>query len=71
MHLELIKKVQKERKSSFTFAPEAGTQRMRDVINKNISEEDLMASVQMAFENGWSSICLLYTSIPAHVRPCP
>ena len=60
VHLELIKKVQKERKSSFTFAPEAGTQRMRDVINKNISEEDLMASVQMAFENGWSSIKLYF-----------
>ena len=60
VHLELIKKAQKERKSSFTFAPEAGTQRMRDVINKNISEEDLMESVRMAFTNGWSSIKLYF-----------
>ncbi|MDY4976377.1 MAG: TIGR03960 family B12-binding radical SAM protein [Clostridia bacterium] len=59
-NLELINRIQKQRKSSFTFAPEAGTQRMRDVINKNITEEDLLSSVRLAFENGWSGIKLYF-----------
>lgn len=59
-NLDLINRVQKQRKSSFTFAPEAGTQRMRDVINKNITEEDLLASVRLAFNNGWSSLKLYF-----------
>ncbi len=59
-NLDLINRVQKQRKSSFTFAPEAGTQRMRDVINKNITEEDLLSSVRLAFENGWSSLKLYF-----------
>ncbi len=44
------------RKSGFTFAPEAGSQRLRDVINKNISEEDLFKSVEIALRNGWKLI---------------
>ena len=59
-NLDLINRVQKQRKSSFTFAPEAGTQRMRDVINKNITEEDLLSSVRLAFNNGWSSLKLYF-----------
>ena len=58
--LELMDKVSKVRKSSLTFAPEAGTQRMRDVINKGITEEDLMASTKMAFEGGYNSIKLYF-----------
>lgn len=58
--MELMEKVQKVRKSSLTFAPEAGTQRMRDVINKNITEENLLSSVKMAFEGGYSSIKLYF-----------
>ena len=59
-NLDLINRVQKQRKSSFTFAPEAGTQRMRDIINKNITEEDLLSSVRLAFNNGWSSLKLYF-----------
>ncbi|WP_456408893.1 TIGR03960 family B12-binding radical SAM protein [Caldithrix abyssi] len=44
------------RKSGFTFAPEAGSQRLRNVINKNISEEDLFKSVEIALQNGWRLI---------------
>lgn len=58
--MELMEKVQKVRKSSLTFAPEAGTQRMRDVINKNITEENLLTSAKMAFEGGYSSIKLYF-----------
>ncbi len=58
--MELMEKVQKVRKSSLTFAPEAGTQRMRDVINKNITEENLLSSAKMAFEGGYSSIKLYF-----------
>lgn len=58
--MDLMKKVQKVRKSSLTFAPEAGTQRMRDVINKGITEENLLSSTKMAFEGGYSSIKLYF-----------
>ena len=58
--LELMDKVSKVRKSSLTFAPEAGTQRMRDVINKGITEDDLMNSTKMAFEGGYNSIKLYF-----------
>ena len=58
--MELMEKVQKVRKSSLTFAPEAGSQRMRDVINKNITEENLLTSAKMAFEGGYSSIKLYF-----------
>ncbi len=58
--LDLMEKVQKVRKSSLTFAPEAGTQRMRDVINKGITEEDLLNSAKMAFDGGYSSVKLYF-----------
>lgn len=48
------------RKSSLTFAPEAGTQRMRDIINKNITEEQIMSTMKFVFENGMSSVKLYF-----------
>lgn len=58
--LDLMEKAQKVRKSGLTFAPEAGTQRLRDVINKGITEEDIINSVTLAFEGGWSSVKLYF-----------
>lgn len=58
--LDIMEKVQKVRKSGLTFAPEAGTQRLRDVINKNISEEDIKTSTSLAFEGGYSSVKLYF-----------
>ncbi len=58
--LKLLDNVQKVRKSGLTFAPEAGTQRLRDVINKNVTEEDLTDSVSAAFDSGYSSIKLYF-----------
>ena len=50
--LDVMSKVQDIKKSSLTFAPEAGTQRLRDVINKNVFEDDLMKAVNVAFDAG-------------------
>ncbi|WP_066632566.1 TIGR03960 family B12-binding radical SAM protein [Desulfolucanica intricata] len=58
--IEMAKEVQKVRKSGLTFAPEAGTQRLRDVINKGVTEEDLINAVSGAFEAGWSSVKLYF-----------
>lgn len=58
--LELMNKVQKVRKTGITFAPEAGTQRLRDVINKNINEENIMNSVSMLFHGGWTNVKLYF-----------
>lgn len=58
--LKLLDDVQKVRKSGLTFAPEAGTQRLRDVINKNVTEDDLMDSVSAAFDSGYSNIKLYF-----------
>ena len=58
--VDLAKKVQEVRKSGLTFAPEAGTQRMRDVINKGVTKEDLLKAVGSAFEAGWSSVKLYF-----------
>ena len=55
-NLPLANKVQKVRKTSLTFAPEAGTQRMRDVINKNVCEEDVLKTSHLIFTNGWNSV---------------
>ena len=56
---------QKVKKSSLTFAPEAGTQRMRDVINKNVTEENLVETLTNAFSNGWSAVKLYFmTGLP-------
>ena len=57
---ESLSETQKERKTSLTFAPEAGTQRLRDVINKGVTEDDLMEKTRDAFENGWSSVKLYF-----------
>jgi radical SAM family uncharacterized protein len=58
--LELMEKAQKVRKSGLTFAPEAGTQRLRDVINKGVTEEDLINSVTIAFNGGWNGVKLYF-----------
>ncbi|HWR41576.1 TIGR03960 family B12-binding radical SAM protein [Sporomusa sp.] len=58
--IDLAKQVQQVRKSGLTFAPEAGTQRLRDVINKGVTEEDLTAAVSAAFKSGWSTIKLYF-----------
>ena len=57
---ELMKRVSSVRTGGLTFAPEAGTQRLRDVINKNVSEEDLMRSVGIAFRGGKSNVKLYF-----------
>lgn len=56
----IAREVQAVRKSGLTFAPEAGSQKMRDVINKGVTEEDLMSAVGAAFESGWSSVKLYF-----------
>lgn len=58
--IDIAKKVQQVRKSGLTFAPEAGTQRMRDVINKGVTEEDLMAACTNAFKSGWHNVKLYF-----------
>lgn len=58
--IELAKEVQEVRKSGLTFAPEAGTQRMRNVINKGVTEQDLERAVGAAFGAGWSTIKLYF-----------
>ncbi len=58
--LDLMEKVQSTRKSGLTFAPEAGTQRLRDVINKNIREEDIFSALRLAFMGGWSTVKLYF-----------
>ncbi|TYQ16342.1 UNVERIFIED_CONTAM: radical SAM family uncharacterized protein [Acetivibrio alkalicellulosi] len=58
--LELMEKAQKVRKSGLTFAPEAGSQRLRNVINKGVTEEDLINSVSTAFNGGWSGVKLYF-----------
>lgn len=58
--IDLAKEVQKVRKSGLTFAPEAGTQRLRDVINKNVTEQNLIDAVTSAFQNGWSAVKLYF-----------
>lgn len=57
---ELMQKLKSVRKSGLTFAPEAGTQRLRDVINKNVTEEELKKTVRIAFEGGWTRIKLYF-----------
>lgn len=58
--VDMINQIQKVRKTGLTFAPEAGTQRMRDVINKGVTEQNLMESSRSAFESGWSTIKLYF-----------
>ena len=56
----LAQQVQRVRKTGLTLAPEVGTQRLRDVINKNVQEEDLHSSIRAAFERGWRKIKLYF-----------
>jgi radical SAM family uncharacterized protein/radical SAM-linked protein len=56
----LAREIARVRKTGFTIAPEAGTQRMRDVINKNITEQDVMNSCTVAFEEGWSAMKMYF-----------
>ena len=58
--VELIKVIQKVKKTGLTFAPEAGSQRMRDIINKGLTEEKILEAARSAFEAGWSTIKLYY-----------
>lgn len=58
--LQIIKEIQKVRKTGLTFAPEAGSQRLRDVINKGITEEDLINAAENVFHSGWSNIKLYF-----------
>lgn len=58
--VDLLNEIQKVRKSGLTLAPEAGSQRMRDVINKGVTEEDLINSASSAFAAGWSTIKLYF-----------
>ena len=57
---ELVDRIKSVRKSGLTFAPEAGTQRLRDVINKNITEENVMNSCRIAFEGGYTAVKLYF-----------
>ncbi|MGN0346306.1 MAG: TIGR03960 family B12-binding radical SAM protein [Lachnospiraceae bacterium] len=58
--LDVMNKVQDVRKSMLTFAPEAGSQRMRNVINKGLQEEDILHGAKMAFEGGWNKVKLYF-----------
>ena len=57
---ELLEKVSRVRKSGLTFAPEAGTQRLRDVINKGVTEEEIMRTSRIAFQGGYTSVKLYF-----------
>ena len=57
---ELMEKLQTVRKSGLTFAPEAGTQRLRDVINKNLTEEEILTTCTNAFAGGWNNVKLYF-----------
>lgn len=58
--VEVLKEIQKVRKTGLTFAPEAGTQRMRDIINKNVDERDLTETMRQIFELGWDKVKLYF-----------
>lgn len=58
--VELAREVQRVRRSTLTFAPEAGTQRLRDVINKGVTEEDLLEAAGAAFKAGWTAVKLYF-----------
>ncbi len=60
MPKELLEKIGESRKNGLTFAPEAGSQRLRDVINKNITEDDIMKTCRLAFEQGYTSVKLYF-----------
>ena len=57
---ELMEKLKTLRRSGLTFAPEAGTQRLRDVINKNLTEEEILSTCALAFSGGWNGVKLYF-----------
>ncbi len=59
-NLKLLELIQGGRKSGLTFAPESGSQRMRDIINKNISEDEMLECIKMAFGRGWERVKLYF-----------
>jgi radical SAM superfamily enzyme YgiQ (UPF0313 family) len=67
--VDLVQEINKVRKTGLTFAPEAGSQRMRDVTNKGVREEDLFAACEAAFQNGWQRIKLYFMiSLPTETH---
>jgi len=58
--MDIMHRIQKTRKSGLTFAPEAGSQRLRDAINKNVTEDDLLNTCRLAFEGGWNNVKLYF-----------
>lgn len=58
--VDLIKEIQKVKRTGITFAPEAGTQRMRDIINKGVTEEEILEAASSVFASGWSTIKLYF-----------
>jgi radical SAM superfamily enzyme YgiQ (UPF0313 family) len=67
--VELVQEINKVRKTGLTFAPEAGSQRMRDVTNKGVREEDLFAACEAAFQNGWQRVKLYFMiSLPTETH---
>jgi radical SAM family uncharacterized protein len=58
--VDIAREIEKVKKTGLTFAPEAGSQRLRDLINKNVSEEDLLNAAEAAFKNGWTHIKLYF-----------
>ncbi len=58
--MDIMQRIQKVRRSGLTFAPEAGSQRLRDAINKNVREEELLESCRVAFEGGWNGVKLYF-----------
>ena len=63
--VELMERAQKVRKSGLTFAPEAGSQRLRDAINKNVLEKDVLNACSIAFQGGWNNVKLYFmTGLP-------
>ncbi len=58
--VEVASEIQKVRKSTLTFAPEAGSQRLRDIINKNVSEQDILDAAAAAFQSGWLALKLYF-----------
>lgn len=58
--MDIMSRIQKVRRGGLTFAPEAGSQRLRDAINKNVREEDLLNSCRVAFEGGWNGVKLYF-----------
>ena len=66
---KMIDQIKRVRKTGFTLAPEAGTQRLRDVINKNISEADILNTVQAVFKAGWRVLKLYFMiGLPTETR---